>query len=247
MIAFSGPGLRNPLPRTLARLAGRLRRALAPACFVCGVLPGDPACAPCCADFFPVDVARCPRCANPVPAADGNADPLACGACLGRTPAFDATVTLGAYVAPLDRMVQALKSAQRLDLGRAFGRLLALRLMPMQFDAVIALPLARSRLRARGFNQAQEIARALACELQLPLLPDALHRVRDTPSQQSLSLARRRANVRGAFAAPRALALRHVLLVDDVMTTGASLGAAASCLKRAGVARITNAVVARTP
>jgi ComF family protein len=247
MFALPGPGPRDLLPRTRALLSGRLRQALAPACFVCGVLPGDPACARCCADFFPVDVARCPRCANPVPPASDFADSLPCGACLAMAPAFDATVTLGAYVAPLDRMVQALKSAQRLDLGRAFGRLLALRLMPIQFDGVVALPLARSRLRARGFNQAQEIARALARELHLPLLPDALRRVRDTPSQQSLSLARRRANVRGAFGAPRVLTLRHVLLVDDVMTTGASLGAAASCLKRAGVARVTNAVVARTP
>jgi len=104
-------------------------------------------------------------------------------------------------------------------------------------------------LAARGFNQAQEIARPLARALRLPLATGSCVRVRDTAPQSGLAPADRRDNMRGAFAVTqrRAVDGKHVLLIDDVMTTGHTLGALAACLKRHGAASVTNLVFARTP
>lgn len=228
-----------------ARLGVALRRVLAPACVVCGLSPGDPACPGCRGDFFPLDVVRCRVCANRLPAHDAGTD--LCGRCLVQLPGFDRTVVLGDYAPPLDGMVAALKFHARLDLGCALGELLAERSQHLRADAVVPLPLAPARLRERGYNQAEELARAVAAHLRLPLLCDGLARVRHCPAQHGLRLAQRRANVRGAFAAPRPLAAGHVLLVDDVITSGSTLDEAAACLKRAGARCVTNLVVARTP
>ncbi|NUO77036.1 MAG: ComF family protein [Lysobacter sp.] len=113
---------------------------------------------------------------------------------------------------------------------------------------LIAVPLSRARLRQRGYDQARELARPLARALGLPLLDDALRRLRDTAPQSSLDGLARRRNLRGAFAAafPAAPPAR-VLLIDDVMTTGATLHAAATALRRAGVPRVEAWVCARVP
>lgn len=113
---------------------------------------------------------------------------------------------------------------------------------------LIAVPLSRARLRQRGYDQARELARPLARALSLPLLDDALRRLRDTAPQSSLDGLARRRNLRGAFAAafPTAPPAR-VLLIDDVMTTGATLHAAATALRRAGVHRVEAWVCARVP
>jgi ComF family protein len=162
-------------------------------------------------------------------------------------PRFAATIALADYAPPVDAMVAALKFHNRLDLGRAFGLLLAERAAAWQGDAVVALPLAPARLRERGYNQAEEIARALAARLARPLLRQVLARTRHCPSQQGLRLAQRRTNVRGAFAAGPAAAGRHLLLVDDVLTSGSTLDAAAAALIGAGALSVTACVVARTP
>lgn len=227
---------------TAARRA--LRGLAAPACVVCGVEQGDPVCPGCLADYFPVATPRCAVCGVRLPSV---AHIARCGRCLHHPPHFSATLVLADYAPPVDGMVMALKYHGRLDLAEAFGRLLALRAAWVQFDAVLAVPLAPARLRERGYNQAQDIARALARCLHRPLLSDALQRVRAGPPQQGLRLAQRRRNLHGAFAAPRPLALRHVLLVDDVLTTGSTLDEAAGCLRRAGVGRVSAAVAARTP
>jgi ComF family protein len=228
-----------PIPALLAPL----RRLLAPACLVCGIAAGDPVCAPCRADYFPPAGARCRLCANRLP----GAGPGLCGRCLAHPPHFDGTYALADYAPPVDAMIAALKFHGRLDLGRAFGLLMAERAQAWQGDAVVPLPLAPQRLRERGYNQAEEIARVLAARLRRPLLRDVLLRIRHCPSQQGLRLARRRTNVRGAFAAGPAAAGRDLLLVDDVLTSGSTLDAAAAALKRAGARSVTNCVVARTP
>ncbi len=252
--------------------ADTLRHLFAPDCAVCGIAPAAgplmPVCAPCARDFFPATTPRCRVCANRLPsllqAAPGaghappiRADPGApaaaaeplqrCGPCIIRPPHFCATVALADYGPPVDAMVAALKFHNRLDLGRVFGLLLAERAGTWRGDAVLALPLAPPRLRERGYNQSEEIARALAARLGRPLLRNALVRVRPTASQQGLRLAQRRVNVRGAFQAGPAVAGCHLLLVDDVLTSGATLDEAAAALRRAGALSVTNAVVARTP
>jgi len=152
-------------------------------------------------------------------------------------------------------LAQALKFSAQLGLARWFAAQLAAqaaaaRLAP---DLVLAVPLSAHRLAHRGYNQAWEIARPLARHLNTASHATLLYRSQHTPPQTGLSDARqRRHNVRGAFASaasPRArvLADAHVAVVDDVMTSGATLNEIARLLKQAGAARVTNLVALRTP
>ncbi|HEU0203865.1 MAG TPA: ComF family protein [Burkholderiaceae bacterium] len=239
----------TPKPRLLDRFAAVTRGWLAPCCAVCGVERGDPVCAGCSIDFFAAGGRRCERCALRVPAAaDG---PATCARCLRDPPRFDATLALADYTPPLDGLITALKFGHRLELARVLGRLLA-----MQFAALariepgtllLAVPLAFERKAERGFNQAHEIARVMARELRLELGADLLLRVRHATPQESLGLDARRRNVRGAFAVTGNVRGRAVVVVDDVMTSGATLDEVAGALKAAGARSVTNAVVARTP
>ena len=175
-----------------------------------------------------------------------------CGGCLAGRHRFDATLALADYAAPISGMIAALKFQGRRDIGYAFGRLLArraARLSEPGFDALIPIPVAPQRLRGRGYNQAEEIARGIAAGLDSPVLARHLVRSRDGPAQHDLPLAQRRSGIRGAFALRMPLpgATRCVALVDDVMTSGATLDEAAAVLKRAGVERVVNLVAARTP
>jgi ComF family protein len=227
-------------------IAPLLHRCLAPRCAVCGIAPGAPLCAGCAADFFAADAARCARCALRIVQAG---DDVVCGRCLREPPHFDATLALADYAPPIDGMVIALKFGHRLELARVFGELLAARARKrLPRDALLApVPLAFARHAERGFNQAHEIARTVARRLALPLAADVLARVKHTMPQQRLALAARRRNVRGAFAARGEVSGRTVAVVDDVMTSGATLDEIAAVLKRAGAARVVNLVVARTP
>jgi len=109
------------------------------------------------------------------------------------------------------------------------------------------VPLAFERHAERGFNQAHEIARRVTAICGRPLRAEILLRTRHTAAQMDLALAERRRNVRGAFVARDELAAAHMVVIDDVMTSGATLDEIAAALKRAGAARVTNLVVARTP
>lgn len=183
-------------------------------------------------------MAACPVCALPTAAGD------VCGHCLRRPPAFDATRAAFDYAFPVDVLVQALKYRHRLTLARFFADRLAL---PVGADLIVPMPLHPRRLLGRGFNQAVEIARPLARNAGVPM--DVVHviRVRDTPAQAQLGREARASNLRGAFACDRRLDGMTVVVVDDVMTSGASLDAVARCLKACGAARVENRVVARTP
>ena len=175
-----------------------------------------------------------------------------CGVCLRALPAFDATVVACDYAAPSDLLVQDLKFRSCLPLAESFGRVLA-RVMQRQLtntpDIIIPVPLSAARLAQRGFNQASESARSVSRHTDIPLRVQMCVRVRDTQPQAGLPLNERRVNMRGAFALPLGASVqnRHVLLVDDVMTTGHTLNELAACLKRHGARRVTNAVFARTP
>jgi ComF family protein len=178
-----------------------------------------------------------------------------CGNCLRRPPAFDATVVVTDYEAPLDQLVLELKFGGQLALAPLFGDLLAqaMRRLPLAaWPSVLApVPLGRRRLVERGFNQALEIGRTLAHELGLPLRARLLERCRDTAPQTLLAPGERRANLRLAFRVPPAsLGLvdgQHVGIIDDVVTTGVTLDEIAATLKRAGAARVTCLAFARTP
>jgi ComF family protein len=224
---------------TLARRFAGL--AFGGGCFLCRGAARGLLCAECDADLPRLQGPLCPRCAL------ASAGGQTCGRCLSRAPAYDATVAALAYEFPADALIQALKFRGELALAPVLGALLAARLpRGARPDFVLPVPLSAARLRQRGFNQALEIARSLAAAAGAPLAPRLAERRRDTAAQLELALAEREANVRGAFACDAALEGAEVALVDDVMTTGATLGELAATLKRAGAARVVNWVVART-
>lgn len=184
----------------------------------------------------------CPRCAIDSPAG------ALCGRCLARPPAFDATVAALAYRFPADVMVQALKFNSELALAPLFGALLAHRASASaRVDFLVPVPLSARRLRERGFNQALEIARHVAATTGLRLNLDACERALDTRAQFELPMDERGKNVRGAFRCSGFLDGARIALVDDVMTTGSTLGEIAATLKRAGASFVANWVLARTP
>lgn len=183
--------------------------------------------------------AQCPLCALP------SADNAICGACQKRPPAFDATRAALVYQHPVSALVQQYKYGHSLYLGRVLAQALRRRLGDaVQVDALVPMPLSVRRLRERGFNQAHEIAKHLAHDFALPLAWDTCSRVRDTRAQTELPVDARAANVRGAFAVQRAVPAR-VAIVDDVMTSGASVQELSRVLKQASAQRVEVWVVAR--
>ena len=223
----------------LARRAANL--AFGGSCYLCRGAARAVLCAACDADLPRLDAPRCPRCALASSAG------AVCGRCLAHPPAYDATAAALAYAFPADVLVQALKFRGELALAPLLGALLAARLEGARADVVLPVPLTAARLRARGFNQALEIARHVAPAGGARLEPRLAERSRETAPQMDLPLAERAQNVRGAFRCARALEGATVALVDDVMTTGATLHELAATLKRAGAVRVVNWVVARTP
>ena len=206
-------------------------------CFLCGGHSRAPLCQPCDADLPRLPAAQCPTCA--LPSTGGRV----CGACLSDPPAFDATLCSLVYDWPTTRLIQAFKYQRALGLTRTLA--LAPPAPAHSPDLVIPLPLSRQRLAARGYNQALEIARVLARRHRLTLDATAVARVRDTLPQAGLPWNERARNIRGAFAATRRFDGLAVAVVDDVMTTGATLDEMARTLKAAGAVRVTNWVIAR--
>jgi ComF family protein len=170
-----------------------------------------------------------------------------CGRCLAHPPHYDATIAALDYAFPADALVQALKFRGELALASVFSSILLRRLGGEKVDLIVPVPLSNPRLRARGYNQAVEIARPIARALRARLDYLVLVKDRHTKPQAELPYAERVKNVRGAFQCTRALPNATVAVVDDVMTTGATLEEVAATLKRAGAARVVNWVVARTP
>lgn len=140
-----------------------------------------------------------------------------------------------------------MKYGEQLALATAFAEKLVCRINTVtRPDCVIPMPLHPARLRERGFNQSQLIAERIAHRLGLELLPTACRRIRDTLPQSGLPWKARKKNMRGAFCCDADLTGRHVALVDDVLTTGASLAALAEAVRKQGAAEVSAWVVART-
>lgn len=228
----------------LAALGRRLGLALLPArCLVCSEVGhlGQDLCEAC-RGALPFNRLACGRCALPLPAAG------TCGACLRAPPPFAASRAALVYRFPVDRLLPRFKFHGDLAAGRLLSQLMAEAFADASRPkALVPVPLHPSRLRQRGYDQALELSRPLARALALPLRADALRRVRATSAQSELDAATRRHNVRSAFAASAGQLPDHVALVDDVMTTGATLAECARALHRAGVARVDAWVTARAP
>ena len=209
-------------------------------CLLCGAASDDGTwCAACDTALPYLNTPHCPQCA--LPTLDG----ATCGRCLKRAPLFSRTVAAFAYEFTLDKLVQALKFGEQLMLANSLADRLAQRIESRP-DCIVPMPLHPARLRKRGFNQSLELARRVASRLDVLLLKDACKRVRDTPPQSSLDWKQRGRNMRRAFACKEDFSGKHVAVVDDVMTSGASLNELALALRRAGAREVSAWVIART-
>ena len=203
-----------------------------------------------CTDCFaelPVLTHHCVCCAASLsPAAR---DDTVCGRCLAHPPAFDRVFAAFPYAPPIDGLIRELKFGQRLHCARLLSVLFAIRWQVRRRtlpDRLVPVPLHHTRLRRRGFNQSLEIARGLSHRLNVPIDARSLKRTRASVPQTALPAKQRLQNPKGTFVLRRALRVRSVALVDDVMTTGATANEAARVLKQAGVPHVEVWVTART-
>ena len=179
----------------------------------------------------------CYRCG--IPFEQGAKLPLLCGDCQQRTVTFDETHAPFIYQGAIRYLISGLKFRSQFKNARLLGMLMAERLKPSaeRPEFLIPVPLHQSRYRQRGFNQAIEIAQTIGRELAIPLSLNDCIRQRDTPHQAVLSAKKRRTNIKHAFLVRNRPTTGHVAIVDDVMTTGATVAELAIALKKAGVAR----------
>lgn len=227
-------------------LHSRLRSLVPSVCAVCHAWPATPVCEHC-VQMFAQPRLRCPGCALAMPV-----NLPMCGACVIQPPNWDHALAAVDYVFPWDRLIRAFKFHENPGWALHFAHLL--RSAPWvepaleAADWVVPVPLSAQRLRTRGFNQSALLARYLAPG---KTIEGAVLRIRDTPAQSGLPRTERLRNMRNAFSLePRmqaVLAGTHVVLLDDVMTTGASLAEVTAVLRHAGVRRVTVLVLARTP
>jgi ComF family protein len=241
-------GAAVPLRRFVRRAVDLV---LPPRCLCCGAVMGDdaglcPACWPK-VDF--VGAPMCARCGLPFEFAVEETS--LCGACAAKPPPYLGARAVFRYDDASRDLILGFKHADKLHGAPAFARWMAAAGADLiaASDAILPVPLHWRRLFARRYNQAEVLATALGRATGLPVLPDAVRRRRATPSQGHLTRAQRGRNVAGAFAVPakrrHLVAGRKLLLVDDVMTTGSTIGAVCRTLRRAGAGELRVLVLAR--
>jgi ComF family protein len=245
------PTASSPERHTLLRAVADIAIAvlIAPACAACGDQlerpTSGPICQRCWRTILPLTPPLCLRCGDPLPSWRSiSRSESHCPRCRRRDSAISRARALGAYDGALRRIVHALKYGRRRSIARPLARLMREQAAELfeEVDVAVAVPLHRARRRARGFNQAEELARHLGLPAR-----SVLRRTRATPSQTDLPAAQRHANVRGAFAMRRHVDVRDlvVLLVDDVSTTGATLEACGRTLRAAGAREVRALTAAR--
>jgi ComF family protein len=209
-------------------------------CFLCGLrASGAVLCAPCIESLPRLRGPGCPVCARPTP---GGAH---CGRCLKTPPHFDACFAAFEYRPPFEQLITSLKYAARLQLADFLAEALVKHVPRIEADCLIAMPLHRQRLAERGFNQSMEIVRRVGTHWGLPVKSACVRDVHTAP-QATLNFKDRARNVRGAFRCLEPLRGQHVVVVDDVITSGSSLHELARVIKAQGAARVSALVLART-
>lgn len=244
--------LRNSRPVLAWRaFAAAWRWSPGSACQICATWQHDAVCATCQQRFRPAGH-RCRCCAVSL---SGLND--VCRRCILRPPAFDHTLTAFDYAYPWDGLITRFKFGGACELAGPLAELMSDALWTAAEqtgfeppDVLLPVPLSAARQRARGYNQAWELARRVGPALEVPVQARWVERVLDTPHQTGLPRAERLLNLRGAFAVTAAgragLAGRRVAILDDVMTTGATLDALAATVRRAGATAVQSWVLART-
>ncbi|HJN53273.1 MAG: ComF family protein [Pseudomonadales bacterium] len=187
----------------------------------------------------------CLRCSIPLLPAQ-----TLCGRCFGDPPPFERSVALYRYVPPIDQLIIDFKYNRKLLIGKVLGYLLARKLDDLYVDSapdlLIPVPLHPKRLRDRGFNQALEIADVISDCCRIPIDNRCCRRVKHTDAQRNLSAKQRQRNISNAFRVDREIAARKVAIVDDVVTTGATVTELSKTLLRNGVEEVHVWAVART-
>lgn len=213
------------------------------------VLSSGHFCSPCWEGIRPLNGPVCPVCRAPFPSevALVLSPDHHCGECREDPPAFSRAITPFAYEGALIKAIQSFKYNKRNMLAAPLARLLGEELKTVKADRVMAIPLHPRRLRSREFNQSLLLAKELSKLHSLPLLIDAMIRVRETPPQVGLLKKERKKNILRAFSAarPEQIKDQRILLIDDVYTTGATLREGARTLIRAGAKEVIVAAVAR--
>ena len=237
--------------QTLSQIGRETARIVLHAtCVVCQRdLPWRGRTASCCGDCWRllplIDGSKCDSCAQPWP---GDVEATRCLDCMVNPLPVDWTDAWGHYRGALERVLHAFKFQRHDWFSEPFAdalRDLVAAHDDVDFDAVVPVPMSRAKLRRRGYNQAELLARALARRLRLRCDPSLLAKRIERRTQSTLAKAERAANVRGAFAASERAASKSILLVDYVCTTGETLRACAAVLRCAGAARVCAVVVAK--
>ena len=205
-------------------------------------------CNPCLNELPWHPASSCPQCGL-------NSSGQLCGSCISSPPDFDATHAVFLYQYPIDKMMQRYKYGNMLNISHTFGQLLTEKSLFDAIDLIIPMPMHPTRLKERGFNQALEIAKVLSKNSKqktdyAKLDYTSVTRQTLTPPQASLPLKERVKNIKGAFKVNteiiNKIAGKRIAIVDDVMTTGASLNELAKTLKKAGASHVECWVIART-
>ena len=194
---------------------------------------------------LPWQESACLRCGLPL-----GVSATECGACLSRPPAYDATFCALRYESQAISLIQGFKYTRSMPYGRAIDAIMhhALTMNPLigsQASLLVPMPLHPVRQRERGFNQAMEIARPIGKRFGIPVASDLCMRERMTRVQAGLSAKERKGNMAGAFVMARPVSADHVIIIDDVITTGATVQALSSCLKAAGIRWVSVIAVPR--
>lgn len=239
------------LRRLRHEVTGLIQLFLPPSCLLCARelvgIDGARLCDDCREQIPPLSASRCPRCALPFACETGSSH--LCEPCIRSTPPFTAVTALGVYEGTLRHAVHRFKYRGELNLDRPLGEMLAEALRPLcdewRPDLLVPVPLHPRRLRQRSYNQALLLARELGRNLSLPVASQLLQRRHPTPPQRGLSARVRCHNLRGAFVLGRPLAGERILLVDDVMTTGATATECTRTLLAGGGGDVAVAVLGR--
>lgn len=198
---------------------------------------------------LPTNPSHCVLCATPLPGTAANQEILICGKCQKNQPYYTTSLIPHLYASPLKELIGQLKFHGNLSysplLAQSFVRSLSKRKHDLP-ECIIPVPLHKQRLQQRGFNQALELARIIAKQLQIPLDYTLCQRNKVTPFQSGLSAEQRKQNLRNAFNLSKAHHYKHVAIFDDVVTTGTTVNELAKQLKQSGVEIIEVWAIART-
>lgn len=203
-------------------------------CFLCGASSAKLLC-PACYQDLPFPQHHCSVCACSLPMEIDT-----CAQCLREPPHFVSVKSALRYDYPADKLIQAAKYAQNLTVLNYLGNLMTAAFRQQtRPDVLLPVPLHPRALRARGFNQAVELGKTISRAYQIPLAREVAHCVRHKSKQTRLSAKERKSNVRGSFqVAPLAKNWQHIVLVDDVVTTGATVNELARMCRQAGAQRV---------